>query len=142
LCGTTLRIEAQNSLLKVLEEPPKNIVFIIITLSKSSILPTIFSRISCQFLKKKENINEFMYNLNNLDLKDVYELTKNNMRITKNEAREIIQSILNKAYKQNINLSPAQLDSFSMSLKLLHLNSRPINILTFVLLNFISNNKK
>ena len=31
LCGTTFRKEAQNSLLKILEEPPRNVVFIIIT---------------------------------------------------------------------------------------------------------------
>ena len=41
LCGTTFRKEAQNSLLKILEEPPRNVVFIIITNSKSSLLPTI-----------------------------------------------------------------------------------------------------
>ena len=34
LCGSTFRKEAQNSLLKVLEEPPRNVVFIIITNSR------------------------------------------------------------------------------------------------------------
>ena len=38
LCGSTFRKEAQNSLLKVLEEPPRNVVFIIITNSKTSML--------------------------------------------------------------------------------------------------------
>ncbi|XPV54940.1 MAG: hypothetical protein ACNI3H_02325 [Halarcobacter ebronensis] len=52
LCGTTFRSEAQNSLLKVLEEPPKNIVFIIITTPKSTILPTIFSRMPHKILKR------------------------------------------------------------------------------------------
>ncbi len=51
LCGTTFRSEAQNSLLKVLEEPPKNIVFIIVTTTKSTILPTIFSRMPHKYLK-------------------------------------------------------------------------------------------
>ena len=36
---------SQNSLLKVLEEPPLNIMFIIITPSKSALLPTIRSRL-------------------------------------------------------------------------------------------------
>jgi DNA polymerase-3 subunit delta' len=52
LCGATFRKEAQNSLLKVLEEPPRNVVFIIITNSKTSMLPTIYSRLPYKYLKK------------------------------------------------------------------------------------------
>lgn len=36
---------AQNSLLKLLEEPPRNIEFIIISPTKSNLLPTIRSRL-------------------------------------------------------------------------------------------------
>ncbi len=36
LCGATFRVEAQNALLKILEEPPKNIVFILLVSSKNS----------------------------------------------------------------------------------------------------------
>ncbi|MBN1967797.1 MAG: DNA polymerase III subunit [Candidatus Delongbacteria bacterium] len=36
--------EAQNSLLKILEEPPKNFLFFLITENKSAFLPTIISR--------------------------------------------------------------------------------------------------
>ena len=57
LCGTTFRKEAQNSLLKILEEPPRNVVFIIITNSKSSLLPTIYSRLSYIYLKKSTSKN-------------------------------------------------------------------------------------
>ena len=52
LCGSTFRKEAQNSLLKVLEEPPRNVVFIIITNSKTSMLPTIYSRIPYKYSSK------------------------------------------------------------------------------------------
>lgn len=40
--------EAQNAFLKILEEPPSNVYFILTCISKSDILPTIFSR--CQEL--------------------------------------------------------------------------------------------
>ena len=52
LCGATFRVEAQNALLKILEEPPKNIVFILLVSSKNSLLPTIYSRLPYKNLKK------------------------------------------------------------------------------------------
>lgn len=58
LCGKVFRKEAQNSLLKILEEPPSNIVFIIITNSKSTILPTIFSRMPHKILRKTKEKEE------------------------------------------------------------------------------------
>ena len=40
----SLRTEAQNSLLKILEEPPKNVIFILIAKTEVHLLPTILSR--------------------------------------------------------------------------------------------------
>ncbi len=142
ICGSTLRIEAQNSLLKVLEEPPKNIVFIIITQSKSAILPTIFSRIPYKIIKEKKEIKECPLDLQRMDLRQIYEFLKLNQRISKNDAKELIESLLYKANKQKLNLNQKQLDSFSTALKLINLNSRPINVLTSVLLNLNYKNNK
>jgi len=135
LCGNTFRKEAQNSLLKVLEEPPKNVVFIILTNSKSSILPTIYSRIPFKYMKTSSLKDEISLNILKLDLKDIYIFLKENQKISKNEAKIIIEAILLKASKQNMNLSSSQLDLFSKASKLLELNSRPINILTTLLLS-------
>lgn len=137
LCADSFRVEAQNSLLKVLEEPPLNIVFIIITTSKNSILPTILSRIQVRYLKTKKSLTPSSLNIQNLELKDVYEFLKNNQRISKNEAKEIIESILYKIHKENIRLSKKELDGFSRAMKLLELNSRPINVITTLLLNIL-----
>lgn len=38
-------IQSQNALLKVLEEPPKNVFFILTATSKNSVLPTVLSRV-------------------------------------------------------------------------------------------------
>ncbi len=53
--------EAQNSLLKVLEEPPANTYILIIALSKDSFLPTILSRCKVIELSDNEvkNLDEF-----------------------------------------------------------------------------------
>ena len=40
-----LNIQSQNALLKLLEEPPKGVIFILSAPSKSSVLPTVLSRV-------------------------------------------------------------------------------------------------
>lgn len=135
LCGASFRNEAQNSLLKVLEEPPKNVVFIILTTSKSSILPTIYSRMPYKYLKQSSFKEESPLDIRKLDLKDIYTFLKENQKISKNEAKQIVESILLKVKTQNLSLNENQLELFSKSIKLLELNSRPINILTTLLLS-------
>ena len=142
LCGTTFRKEAQNSLLKILEEPPRNVVFIIITNSKSSLLPTIYSRLPYKYLKKSVLKNESILDINKLDLKDIYNFLKENQKISKQEAKEIVESILMKVNNQKIKLSHKELDFFSKSIKLLELNSRPINVLTTLLLSLANQKNK
>ena len=142
LCGSTFRKEAQNSLLKVLEEPPRNVVFIIITNSKTSLLPTIYSRLPYKNLKTSILKDESALNLNKLDLKDIYNFLKENQKISKNEAKQIVESILLKVNSQKIKLSAKELDFFSKSIKLLELNSRPINILTTLLLSLANQKNK
>ena len=73
----------------------------------------------------------------NLELKEVYEFLKQNQRISKNDAKEILESIMVTIVNHNIKLNQKELDSFSRSYKLLELNSRPINVLTTLLLNII-----
>jgi DNA polymerase-3 subunit delta' len=140
LCGSTFRKEAQNSLLKILEEPPRNVVFIIITNSKTSLLPTIYSRLPYKYLKKSLIKFESTLNINKLDLKDIYNFLKENQKISKQEAKDIVESILLKVNNQKIKLSQKELEFFSKSIKLLELNSRPINVLTTLLL-FLANQK-
>ncbi len=140
LCGNTFRKEAQNSLLKVLEEPPKNVVFIILTNSKSSLLPTIYSRMPYTYMKTSLLKDETSLDILKLDLKDIYMFLKENQKISKNEAKNIVESILLKVNKQDIKLSSSQLDLFSKASKLLELNSRPNNILTTLLLSLANQN--
>ncbi len=140
LAADSFRIEAQNSLLKILEEPPENIIFIIISSSKNSILPTILSRLQVKYLRTKKEMIESPLRIEKLDLKDIYHFLKQNQRVSKSEAKEIIESILYTVYKQNLKLDKQTLDCFDKSIKLLELNSKPLNILTMLLLN-LANHK-
>lgn len=142
LCGATFRKEAQNALLKVLEEPPLNIVFILVTTSKSSLLPTIISRLPLKYLKTKMITPPCELDISTLDLKQVYLFLKENQKISKQEAKQFIESLLIKINTQKIKLSHKELESFSTSIKLLELNSRPINVLTTILLTLIHSKNK
>ena len=128
--------------MKILEEPPKNVVFIIITNSKTSLLPTIYSRLPYKYLKKSVLKAESLLDINKLDLKDIYNFLKENQKISKNEAKDIVESILIKANNQKFKLSRKQLELFSISIRLLELNSRPINILTTLLLSIANQKNK
>lgn len=137
LCGAVFRKEAQNALLKVLEEPPLNIVFVIVTTSKSSLLPTIISRLPLKYLKTKMPARVCELDILTLDLKQVYAFLKENQKISKQEAKEFIEALMIQINTKKIRLSQKELESFSTSIKLLELNSRPINVLTTILLTLI-----
>lgn len=138
LCAESFRIEAQNALLKILEEPPVNIVFILITTSKNSLLPTIYSRLSYQYLKKPLNQEiEIDLNLKYLDLKQVYNFIKANQKINKKDAILTVETILKKINQDKVNLKEKELNIFSKSIRLLELNSRPINVLSYLLLSIL-----
>lgn len=142
LCGATFRVEAQNALLKILEEPPKNIVFILLVSSKNSLLPTIYSRLPYKNLKKVVEKDDIELNIKKLDLKDIYTFIKNNQKITKDEAINIVETILIKANKENVKLNQKELDIFFKSIKLLELNSKPTTILTYLLLSILEKESK
>lgn len=137
LCGATFRVEAQNSLLKILEEPPRNVVFIIIVSSKNSLLPTIYSRLPYKNLKKTVKKESLNLNLKKLDLKDVYIFLKDNQKLTKDEAINIVETILIDINSHNIKLSSKDLDIFYKAIQLLKLNSKPTNVLTYLLLTLL-----
>lgn len=140
LCGATFRVEAQNALLKILEEPPLNIVFIILTNSKNSLLPTIYSRLPYKNIKTAQIKAESILDIKRLDLKDIYNFLKDNQKISKDEAKNIVEEILIKVKNEKIELKEKELEVFSKSIKLLDLNSKPTNVLTLLLLTLF--NKK
>jgi DNA polymerase-3 subunit delta' len=137
LCSSNFTKVAQNSLLKVLEEPPKNIIFILVTNAKSSLLPTIISRMSLKYLKHKIPLQTSELNVAKLDLKQIYSFLKQNQRISKHDAKQLVESLLYKAHASNMRLNSKELESFSTSIKLLELNSKPINVLSTLLLTLM-----
>ncbi len=134
ICAKNFNIYAQNSLLKLLEEPPRNIIFIIIAKSKNSLLPTIRSRMSVKHLKSDKEPYDLGIGLENLSLNDIFAFLKKSKNISKDELKEIVSTLLKELSKTDIKLSSSELDMFDKAMELSQLNSRPQNILSYLLL--------
>lgn len=69
-----MTLEASNALLKVLEEPPENVFFLLLTSNISMILPTIISR--CQLVKIRRVSDQFIKQLmiDKYNFEDAYAL--------------------------------------------------------------------
>jgi DNA polymerase-3 subunit delta' len=92
--------------------------------------------------KKVVEKDDIELNIKKLDLKDIYTFIKNNQKITKDEAINIVETILIKANKENIKLNQKELDIFFKSIKLLELNSKPTTVLTYLLLSILEKEAK
>ncbi|WP_373072395.1 DNA polymerase III subunit delta' [Sulfurimonas sp.] len=131
-------IEAQNSLLKLLEEPPRNIEFIIISPTKSNLLPTVRSRLPVISGEISHESINFDMNLSKLDYGEVFTFLKTNARISKMEAKELVQAIYHRATViDKLILNESQLNNFDKAYRLLELNSRPQSVLSLLLMGFI-----
>jgi len=129
---------SQNTLLKVLEEPPRNIEFILIAPTKSVFLPTICSRLP--ILQKQTSKEEIplKLNLHKIDYKEIFEFLKLHSRIKKDEAKLLLEAIyIHATQKQKIALNSFQLDSFEKAYKLLELNAKPQNVFSWILMSFV-----
>jgi len=129
---------SQNSLLKVLEEPPRNIEFIIISSTKSNLLPTVRSRLP--LLKGITTHKEYSIELNlaRVDYGEVFKFLKDNARIKKSEAKELVEAIYFRATVTDmLILSAQQLENFDKAYRLLELNSRPQSVLCMILMSFV-----
>lgn len=132
---------SQNSLLKIFEEPPRNIEFIILTPTKSNLIPTVRSRLP--ILKGESSVKTYDCQLNiaNLNYEDVFLFLKDNVRVSRNDAKNLIESLYHRATVVDmLILSKKQLDNFDKAYRLLELNSKPQNVLALVLMGFIDGN--
>ena len=128
---------SQNSLLKVLEEPPRNIEFIIISPTKSNLLPTVRSRLPIVKGEMHHLTQELELSLARVDYAEFFDFLKKNARIKKSEAKLLLEAIYARATVTDmLILSATQLEIFDKAYRLLELNSRPQSVLAMVLMSF------
>ncbi len=129
------RNEAQNALLKLLEEPPRNIVFILIAPTKTALLPTILSRIPLERISSKKEKSPLNLDLGRLELEDIFTFVKKNARLGKSELLQLIETLLESAlFEAKISLNERELEQFSRSFHLAQLNARSQTLILNLLL--------
>ncbi len=137
IAAVELTSVAQNSLLKLLEEPPKNIEFIIISPTKSNLLPTVRSRLPIYKQKHSHIVEDLNINLSRLDYKEVFDFLKKHSRVSKNEAKLYVEALFFRATViDKLILSQRQLDNFDLAYRLLDLNARVQSVFAMLLMSF------
>jgi DNA polymerase-3 subunit delta' len=143
LGAKTFTVPAQNALLKILEEPPQNIVFILIAPNKSTFLPTVRSRLSLKQEHTERHYEILPITLKNLDLSGLFAFVKEYDRLKKHEAKGLIEQLMYQAiHIEKLSLTSAQLEGFEKALRLIELNSRFQSVLVMVLMNFLREVKR
>ncbi|MFZ2890146.1 DNA polymerase III subunit delta' [Sulfuricurvum sp.] len=138
LGAKSFTVPAQNALLKILEEPPRNIVFILLAPNKSTFLPTVRSRLSLTQEHVERTYNVLSIILKNLDLSGLFTFLKEHDRLKKHEAKALIEQLMHQAiYVEKLPLTEVQLEGFEKALRLIELNSRFQSVLVMVLMNFL-----
>jgi len=129
LAAEKFNVYAQNALLKLIEEPPKGVDFLIVTNSKYILLDTILSRV---FLEKK------IYKENeNIEIKTVtndYILELLTSDLEKKDIKELLYNIV----KQK-ELNEEQMKIITDAIKMLELNIDKEAILSLVMLSIKGN---
>lgn len=132
------RIEAQNALLKILEEPPRHIVFILVAASKTAFLPTIRSRLLLQELRVDHERYVSGLDLKKLDIAQIYTFVQAHQSADKNSLKEMVQAIVCEAIElHGLRFSPRELESFQQLIHLCELNSRPQTVLITLLVTIL-----
>jgi len=135
IVASSYRIEAQNALLKLLEEPPKNIIFILIAPSKTALLPTIRSRMQITHIQTEKEVLHLELDLKSMELVDIFAFLKAQKNISKETLKETIQVLLKSAVLEvDIPLYRKELELFDKALYLAELNTRAPQLLSTILL--------
>lgn len=129
---------SQNALLKVLEEPPRNIEFILISPSKSVFLPTIRSRLPIIKEQGARHVASVDISLSSLDLTTLFAFVKAHERSKKHDAKALIEALFHQAtVNDRLVLTQPQLEAFDKAYRLIELNGRVQSVLTMLLMSFL-----
>ena len=124
---------AQNKLLKIVEEPPSKTGFILMTPSKSGLLPTIRSRLVIENRLGQKELVESGVDIERFDLAALYKLLQENRRTDAKSMARLIESIAKEVLVSGRYRADEELlESFSQSIRLLDMGSPPAFVLTRV----------
>lgn len=143
LGAKSFTVPAQNALLKILEEPPPNIAFILLAPNKSTFLPTVRSRMSLSQEHTEKQYEPMLLSLRTLDLSSMFSWIKEHEKAKKHEAKELIENLFHHAaHVEGLALTTAQIEGFDKAYRLIELNARVQSVLVMVLMNFLKEVKR
>jgi len=133
----------QNKLLKVIEEPPKNKVFILITQSKATILDTIRSRLPIRVLSEEKETFDLGLDLKQLSLVIVYEFIQSHKNTNTKDMKVLIEKIFKEVLAcDDYNLDGKTLSLFSQAFRALDMGSPSSFVLNTILLKLLARKKR
>jgi len=133
----------QNKLLKVIEEPPENKIFILLTESRSTILPTIKSRLPITVLSEAKTEETLELDLKQLTLQSVYDFTQKHKRTDSKTMTVLVERIAKEAMlSQRYDLDSKTLTLFSNAYKALDMGSPAQFVLNTLLLKLLARKKR
>ncbi|MEA3456977.1 MAG: DNA polymerase III subunit delta' [Campylobacterota bacterium] len=144
LAAKEFSIDVQNKLLKVIEEPPPGVSFILMVSSKAALLPTVRSRLPVAVLREKQESKAFELDMAHLDLVSVYDFVQKHKRlIDKTAAKSLVERISTEAIKsQRFDLDEKTLQLFYNAFKALDVGSPPQFVFTTLLLKLLARRKR
>jgi len=139
LAAKSFSTTVQNKLLKVIEEPPENKEFILIVESKSTILPTIKSRLPIIVLSEVKEEKSLGLNMRQLSLATVYEFIQEHKRTDAKNMKYLVERISKEAISsKNYDLDEKTLTLFSNAVVALDVGSPPQFVLNTLLLKLLA----
>jgi len=133
----------QNKLLKVIEEPPKNKEFILLTPSKATILDTIRSRLPVLVLSEEREEDALNLDIKQLSLASVYAFVQEHKRTSATEMTKFIEHICKVAMQSEaFELDEKTLTLFSNAFIALDMGSPPAFVLNTLLLKLLARKKR
>lgn len=131
---------SQNALLKLLEEPPRNIYTVLIAPRKSIFLPTIRSRLPIELIAYDRPLPDAPIDFDRLDLATIYHFLRQNPWLDRARARDLLECAFE--YYRHLKGVPEPLNgrvlsAFERSFRLLSLNSLSATVLPPLLLRLL-----
>ena len=143
LAAKTFSPIVQNKLLKIIEEPPKNKEFILITHSKSTILDTIRSRLPITVRSEEKEEEALGLEMIQLSLETVYEFIQTHKRTDAKAMKLLVEAISKEAIRsQKYDLDEKTLTLFSNAFLALDVGSSPQFVLNTLLLKLLARKKR
>lgn len=146
IAAKNFTIEAQNSLLKLIEEPPRKVYFKIISDNKNKLLPTLLSRLQLSTRTTFYQASPTSLNYKNLTYSDIlaFLADKNSAKeaLSKFELKELFKNMLNDCFKQGIVFTLEELAYINELMLLIELNTKARAILSPFLILLLNKAKK